>query len=580
MAKDLECDVLVAGSGASGFAAALTAAVDGLDVIMVEKAEVFGGTTCFSAGVIWIPGSRQATEIGITDNRDDVLAYLEAEGGNRLDRDKAEAFADNAASILEWFEANSHVSYMLSPAWSDYHPGQPGASKGGRSLGPRPFDGRSLGEWFDKLRPPLQTTTILGGMMVGREDLPQFFTMTKKLSSARHVSKLLLRYAKDRLSYARGTRLSNGNALIGMLARSAFDRGVKLMLKTPVVELTTHAGRVSGAIVNAPEGRMTIHARKGLVLACGGFPANEELRARYYNHVIGGKNHRTVAPAENTGDGLKLASLMNVALVEGQAQPAAWVPISLVPQSDGTTLPFPHFIDRGKAGYIAVDKRGRRFVNEAMSYHDFVPAMVEACRNDEDVHCYLICDSTAIRAYGLGAAPPFPGRLDPHLASGYIKRASTLSELAAICNIDVKGLNETVERLNRGAALGEDPEFGKGTDPYQRFNGSIGHGPNPCVAPISRAPFYAMRLVPGDIGTFIGLRTDAHARALDTSGQPVGGLYVVGNDAASFMGGTYPGAGITLGPALVFGHLAAKHIASSTQQSDTSSSKRGVVGPY
>ena len=562
MAKDLECDVLVAGSGASGFAAALTAAIDGLEVIMVEKAEVFGGTTCFSAGVIWIPSSRQAREAGITDDRDSVLDYLQAEAGNRLDRDKAESFTDNAASVLEWFEANSHLSYMLSPAWSDYHPGQPGASKGGRSLGPRPFDGRTLGKWFDKLRPPIKTTTILGGMMVGREDLPQFFTMTKKLSSATHVSKLFLRYAKDRLSYSRGTRLSNGNALIAMLARSAFERGVKLLLKTPMAELTTESGRVSGAVVDAPEGRMTIRARKGVVLACGGFPANDELRARLYEHVAAGKNHQTLAPAENTGDGMKLGRMLNVAVVEGQAQPAAWVPISLVPQPDGTTIPFPHFIDRGKAGYIAVDKRGRRFINEAMSYHDFVPAMVEACRDDLEVHSYLICDTTAIRAYGLGAAPPLPGRLGPHIASGYIKQADTLAALAAQCGIDEQGLSRTVALLNEGALKGEDPEFAKGTDPYQRFNGSIGHGPNPCVAAIERAPFYAIRLVPGDIGTFIGMRTDAHARALDTAGQPVSGLYVVGNDAASFMGGTYPGAGITLGPALVFGHLAARHIAS------------------
>lgn len=566
MVKHLDCDVLVAGSGASGFAAAFTAAKNGLDVIMVEKAEVFGGTTCYSAGVIWIPSSRQAQAAGITDNKGDVLTYLESEGGNRLDRDKAEAFVDNAAGVLEWFESNSHVSYMLSPSWSDYHPDKPGAAKGGRALGPRPFDGRTLGEWFDKLRPPLKTTTILGGMMVGREDLPHFFTMTKKLSSARHVSNLFLRYARDRMTYKRGTRLSNGNALIAMLARSAFESGVKLMLKSPVVELATHEGRVSGAVVDAPEGRVMIRARKGVILACGGFPANNELRARFYHHVAAGKSHRTVAPAENTGDGITLGASMNVAMVEGQAQPAAWVPISLVPQPDGTTIPFPHFIDRGKAGYIAVDKRGRRFINEAKSYHDFVPAMIEACQNDADIQCHLICDSTAIRSYGLGAAPPFPGRLGPHLASGYIKSASTLSELAAICGIDAKGLNETVERLNRGAELGEDPEFGKGTDAYQRFNGSIGHGPNPCVAPIARAPFYSIRLMPGDIGTFVGLRTDAHARALDTSGQPVAGLYVVGNDAASFMGGTYPGAGITLGPALVFGHLAARHIASSTQQ--------------
>ena len=215
-----------------------------------------------------------------------------------------------------------------------------------------------------------------------------------------------------------------------------------------------------------------------------------------------------------------------------------------------------------KAGYIAVDRRGRRFISEARSYHDFVPALVEACRGDPVIECHLVCDARAIRQFGLGMAPPAPGRLGPHIRTGYIKRADTLDGLADACGIDREGLAATVARWNAGAARGEDGEFGKGGDVYERFNGGGGSTGNPCVAPIIDAPFYAIRLIPGDIGTFIGLRTDQHARALDSRGAPIPGLLVAGNDAASLMGGSYPGAGITLGPALVFGHIAADTAAS------------------
>ena len=553
-------DVLVIGSGASGFAAALTARAAGLSVLMIEKAPVFGGTTCYSAGVIWVPGSRQARAAGIADSREAALTYLSAEGGNQLDRAKAETYVDEAADVLAWLEDNTHADFALVPTWPDYHPDQPGGVAGGRSLGPRPFDGRTLGARFADLRPPLKTTTILGGMVVGRQDVPAFYSMTRSWKSARHIAGLVLRHARDRLGYPRGTRLSNGNALIAMLARSAFEAGVVLRLNTPLTDFLIEDGRVVGAVVGGGE---PIRARRGVVLASGGFPASPELRRRFYPHAHGPSTHRTLAPEANTGDGFRLGEKLGVATVESQKQPAAWTPVSLAPQPDGSTIPFPHFFDRGKAGYIAVDRRGRRFVNEARSYHDFVPAMVDACRGDPEIAVHLIADHRAVCRYGLGMAPPAPGRLGPHVRSGYIQRATTLAALARQCGIDPAGLEATVTRFNAGAARGDDPEFGKGGDVYQRFNGSAGHAPNPCVAPLTEPPYYAIRLVPGDIGTFVGLKTDARSRALDADGRVIEGLYVVGNDAASFMGGAYPGAGITIGPALVFGHLAGREISAS-----------------
>jgi succinate dehydrogenase/fumarate reductase flavoprotein subunit len=555
-----DCDVLVAGSGAAGLAAAVTAAHQGARVIVVEKAPVFGGTSCFSAGLVWIPGSRQARAAGIADDPEAALSYLRGEGAPFLDEAKAEAYVRQAADIFAWFEDHTHVSYHLSPLWPDYHQGVAGASRGGRSLGANPFDARRLGLRMRELRPPLATTTIFGGMMVGREDLLHFYGMTHSWQSRAVVARRVLRYVRDRLGgHPRGTRLSNGNALVAMLALSAFERGVELRLNTRVEQLLVDGDRVSGVLVHAPDGLREVRARAGVVVACGGFPANPSLRARYYGHVAAGKNHQTAAPAGNTGDGLQLALAAGAVLKEAQHHPAAWTPMSLVPQPDGSEVPFPHYNDRGKAGYIAVDRRGRRFISEALSYHDFVPAMIRACADDPEVCSWIVCDSRVIRQYGLGRAPPWPAPIGPFLRSGYLKQGRTLDELAQVCGIDAAGLRQTVARLNAGAGRGVDEEFNKGADVYERFNGSRGHGPNPCVAAIEEGPFYAVKVVPGDIGSFVGLQTDEQARALDARGRPIDGLYVAGNDAASFMGGTYPGAGITLGPAMIFGHIAARH---------------------
>jgi succinate dehydrogenase/fumarate reductase flavoprotein subunit len=236
------------------------------------------------------------------------------------------------------------------------------------------------------------------------------------------------------------------------------------------------------------------------------------------------------------------------------------VPISLVPWPDGSTGTFPHFVDRAKPGVIAVTADGARFVNEADSYHDFIQAMVSATEGREHA-AWLVCDHAALRRYGLGFAKPFPLPLGPHLRSGYLLRGRTPAELAAAAGIDPAALERTVEAFNEPARRGEDPAFGRGSTAYNRSLGDPLVAPNPCVAPLERAPFYAVKVVPGDLGTFAGLRGDAHARVLDGEGRPIPGLYAAGNDLASVMGGNYPGGGITLGPAMTFGYIAARHMA-------------------
>ena len=376
---------------------------------------------------------------------------------------------------------------------------------------------------------------------------------------------MVARHARDRVRHARGTRLVNGNALIAKLAVSAFARGIPLWLSTPVVELqTAPEGRVAGAVVQQDGERVTVVARRGVVLACGGFPADRELKKRVYGHLAAGKNHTLLPPAGNTGDGVRLAQAVGGRFHDEVHQPAAWTPVSLVPQRDGGTVPFPHFFDRGKPGYISVGRNGRRFVNESKSYHVYVPAMVEACRGNPMVEAWVVCDHKAVRRFGLGALGPAPMRISPFLQSGYIKRGHTVQRLADACGIDPSGLERTIASFNGPARRGEDPEFNRGSDAYQRFNGAPGHTPNPCIAPLDTPPFYAVRVVPAELGTFAGIATNAHAQVLDGDGRPVGGLYAVGNDAASVMGGTYPAAGITIGPALTFGYIAARHMAGVT----------------
>lgn len=561
---NVACDVLVVGAGAGGMAAACVAADLGLDVIVAEKAPVFGGSTAFSAGVIWVPDNRFMRAAGMADSVDNAMTYLEKEVGNRLNRDVAEAFLRTAPEMHGWFEDNTHVAFEMQPKFADYHPAVDGAALGGRPLVPRVFEGRKLGKKFRDLRAPISTTMAFGGMMVARQDFRHMFRIGRSVGSTLYAARLIARYGWDRLRYTRGTRLSNGNALAAMLGLSLFDRDVPLWLSAPLVELTQADGRVAGAVVQRRGRRVTVAARRGVVLAAGGFPADAALKKRLYPHLSAGGNHRSLPPDSSTGDGLRAGQAVGAGVTEDTAHPAAWTPTSLVPQRDGSTRPFPHFIDRAKPGVICVDRRGRRFTNEADSYHDFVPPMIEACAGDDEFEAWIVADHRAIRHYGLGPVPPFPSRLGLWLKHGYLARGRTPEDLGAALGIDGAALARTIAEFNGPAARGEDPAYGKGTSAYNWNYGDVTHKPNPCVAPLDTPPFYAIRMIPGDIGTFVGLRADAQARVLDTDGQPIPGLYVAGNDMLSVMGGAYPGAGITIGPAMTFGYIAARHMAGAS----------------
>ena len=352
-------------------------------------------------------------------------------------------------------------------------------------------------------------------MLGSGKDIVHFMRATKSLASAIYVAKRLSKHAIDVMRHGRGMMLTNGNALAGRLAKSAFDLNIPLWLSSPVRELIVEDGAVRGAVVERQGKLIRVNAKRGVVLACGGFPHDVARRKAMFPHAPNGTEHFSPGPAGNTGDGLRLAEAAGGRIEDTLPNAAAWVPVSITERKDGSKGVMPHFIDRAKPGVIAVMRDGRRFANEGNSYHDFVQAMVKAAKPGEEIAAYLICDHRALRKYGLGCVPPFPMPLGHHLATGYLKRGATLAELADRTGIDRQGLEATVAEFNAPAAEGRDPAFGKGSRAYNRYQGDALHGPNPCVAPIKDGPFYAIKLVIGDLGTYAGIRTDEHARALD-----------------------------------------------------------------
>ncbi|WP_137919032.1 FAD-dependent oxidoreductase [Hydrogenophaga sp. 2FB] len=559
----VDCDLLVVGSGAAGMAAAITAKLHGLDVVLVEKAEVFGGTTALSGGGLWVPGNPVSERLGLKDSRAAAREYMAVEAGEFSRPDMAEAFLEHGPAMVSFFEDKTAVRFVPAPLFPDYHPGQPGASQGGRTLYAAPYDGRELGARVKALRPPLQEMTLFGLVTVSGDEVRHFLNATRSLRSARYVAGVFLRHLRDTLRHGRGMRLTNGNALAARLARSVFDLEIPLWLNAPVLSLTQDGARTSGAIVRHEGRDVRVQARRGVVLACGGFPQDRARQRQLFPHVRQGGAHHSPAPVGNTGDGLAFGEQAGGRVDTHLAHPAAWAVFSRVPRKDGSVGVYPHFIDRAKPGMIAIDAKGQRFVNESDSYHDVIAAALRSAAPDGR-GLYLLCDHRAIRQYGLGFVKPFPMPLGSDLRNGYLKRGRTLAELAQQIGVDPAALQATVKRYNTEAQHGRDPLFGKGGNAYNRFNGDPSWpGPNPCVAPVQDAPFYAVELVVGDLGTFAGLRTDAHARVLDADEQPIPGLYAAGNDMASIMGGNYPGGGITLGPAMTFGYIAGLHAASN-----------------
>ena len=553
-------DLVVIGAGGAGMATALFAAMEGASVLLVERTEYVGGTTAWSAGTSWIPGSKHAAKVNPQDTLAETARYLDNAVGDRTSKAVRQAFLDNGRAAVDEVEQRSELKYRPYPKHPDYISDLGGSTLNGRALEPMPFDGRLLGrDLFALLRPPIPEFTVIGGMMVDRTDINHLLAMTKSWASLQHSVKIVLRHAMDRLSWPRGTRLVMGNAHVARLlySLSKFDK-VTIALNTTVEHIVRGPHGIERVDLSSDGERRSVRVDKGLVLASGGFNRHPELRAQM---LPGVPAEWSPAAPGHTGQAHELAKHLGAVYGQGGLSHAFWAPVSLRKRADGSTAVFPHFVmDRAKPGMITVNARGERFLNESTSYHLFGLAMQKAHQTSPSIPAYLVCDAQALRKYGIGMVRPGGKGLAPFLADGYLTEGSTLSELAHKLGMDAQAFQASVEQINRCAETGVDPDFHRGETAYQQNLGDPAWtGKNPNIGPLTQGPFYAVRLYPGDIGASTGFATNAHAQVLDGHAQAIAGLYAVGNDMHSIMGGTYPAPGITIGPGLVFGRIAARH---------------------
>ncbi|RZG44718.1 FAD-dependent oxidoreductase [Acinetobacter wuhouensis] len=543
-------DLLVIGAGAAGMSAALFAKLNGLDVLLCEKDSQVGGTTATSGGTVWAPGSHLSVKAGVPDDVEQARIFLKSVVGTRGGEHIRDAFLDSSPKMILDLDEKTSVKLNACLAHPDYVKNQPGEAFGGRALAPAEFDGSVLGPDFKYVKPPRPEFMGLGGMMVNRNELNALLNPFSSGTNLMTTFKVVLPYLLSRLRYPRGTRLVMGNALAGSLFYNLKQQQVPVWLASPLQELIYEHGQVVGAKVLHDQKVVTIKARKGVVLATGGVGWNKKLRERLFPK---GMLEDSLSPRSNTGDGISLANKIGAQIDPSVDSSVLYFPCSIHTHKNGYKAIWPHIIlDRAKPGVIAVNKDGKRFVNESDSYHDFCMAQIQSNQVKDKIVSYLICDATAIQKYGLGFVLPGAKKLNYYLREKYLHSADSLEVLAQKVGIDANQLAQTVQRYNSFAEKGVDTDFGKGSGVMNRFNGDPEVKPNPCLSQLNQGPYYALAVTPMDCASSGGLAGDEFGRVLDDQNQPIAGLFACGNDLASIFKGTYPGPGTTLGPGMVF----------------------------
>ncbi len=555
-AFDHSVDLLIVGSGAGAMSAAIRAKDLGADVLLIEKTDLYGGSSAMSGGSLWIPCNHLMKQDGVVaDTPEEALEYLKNITEGQVPEVKLRKYIDEAPKMLSYLHENARLNMFSMPAYADYYAETPGGKPGARACEPHRFDGRLLGDDFYKMREPAVQELIMGRMSMTATEArtvltggPGWIGLSLKIG---------LQYYLDIVGRFKGHRdrsCALGNALIGQLRLSIIDRNIPLWLESPFEEFILEGDRVVGAVVNKQGKRMRIESKRGVLLAAGGFESNDEMRKEYLPNPT--KAEWTCANPGNTGEVIQKGHDLGARL--GFMDGAWWGPVTVVPGEERARM---LVVEKGLPRSMMVNSKGERFLNETAPYDDICKDAYRVNSPDAtSVPCWFVFDATFHKKYPAG--PYYPGMpiSKAHLRDGYIKKADSVRELAELMGVDADGLEKTVEKMNAYARDGKDPEFGRGETTYGRYYGDATAEPNPCLGPIDTAPYYAIEIYPGDLGTRGGLDVDENARVLKEDGSTIEGLYAVGNCSAAVMGPTYPGAGGTIGPAMTFGFVVAENL--------------------
>ena len=545
-----EVDLLIVGSGGGGMSAALVAKSNGLDVLAIEKTAFFGGSTARSGVAVWIPNSYLLERDGVEDSFEKARDYMKNTVGERVAQKMQDTYLAQAPRMLAWMRDNSCVRFQRTPGYADYYPERPGGVAASRSLEPAPFNGKLLGDELAHLRKPMAEAP--GGLALTASDYQKIGMLTSTWAGKITALKAGLGWLRDRLTGARS--LTMGQALSGRLRYAMQQAGIPLWLQTALQELVVENGRVEGVIAVKDGQAVRIRARRGVILAAGGFAHNLEMRKKYLPAPT--SVDWTVANVGDTGEAIRAGIKLGAAV--DLMEDAWWGPSSRAPGEE----PFFHVGERGYPGGLMVNGAGERFVNESAPYIDVVHSMYAKHREGAaHIPAYFLFDQRFRNKYLFGMFFPILPIPKRYYENGYLCRAATLAALARQIGVDEAALTSTVERFNQFAHAGKDLDFRRGESAYDHYYGDPTVKPNPNLAPLERPPFYVVKMWPGDLGTKGGLVTDEWARVLRTDGTIIDGLYAVGNSMASVMGNSYPGAGATIGPAMTFGYLAGLHAA-------------------
>lgn len=534
-------DVIVVGSGCAGLTAALAARANGADVLVLEKTDKIGGTTAVSAGALWIPGNHHMAASGEPDVRADAIGYITQQAEGLGDEDLIARFVDAGPEMVRFVEDHSTARFAILSNFPDYHPERPGGRLRGRSLDVNVFDTRGLGDWAAALR----RSPVFALLPLSINELREYGLGANPFNTP--MALVQERVAQGMVSF--------GTALVGHLLKAALDQGIEVLSNAPVKELVLAAGRITGVIIEHAGATVRIEAKRGVILASGGFEWNKQLTAQF----LGGQPTHPQSPPANEGDGLRMAMALGADL--GNMHEAWWCPVHALPgeQYDAQPLYRGDFTTmRGLPHTLIINRAGRRFVNEALTYNQFTKALLQSDPNTAtrpNLPAWLVLDQQYLAKYTLHTY--FPGMPLPE----WLITANTWAELAAKLGVDAQALEATVTQFNTYAQTGVDVDFKRGESAHDRDYGDARSTPNPNLGTLTQPPFCALPIHVGALGTKGGVRINEHAQVKHASGAVIAGLYAAGNVTAGITGAGYPGGGATIGVAMTFGYLAGRHAA-------------------